>query len=149
MAEGYWWCSNCHEEVHRFHVKHAELHEDCGHPVAWITPTVRPEQDLLRMFQVVEQLKKQISEIHDLALTTIARKNYATDGSPEHAVRLVCRDFSILETEVEQLKSAERQAFIDGGIAGKDYEAKDGLSFGQYLQREFDKFKERSVGVNL
>lgn len=36
VAEGYWWCAECKEEVAGCRVTYQELHEDCGHPVVWI-----------------------------------------------------------------------------------------------------------------
>jgi hypothetical protein len=38
VADGYWWCQNCKNEIGAYHVTNQELHEDCGHPAEWITP---------------------------------------------------------------------------------------------------------------
>lgn len=39
--DGYWWCRECRCECSPKHVTFGECHEDCGHPVEWITPHQR------------------------------------------------------------------------------------------------------------
>jgi hypothetical protein len=36
IADNYWWCSNCHEEIDARNVTHQECHDACGHRVKWI-----------------------------------------------------------------------------------------------------------------
>jgi hypothetical protein len=38
MSQGYWYCSNCREEIGGYNGTYQELHDSCGHPVIWIEP---------------------------------------------------------------------------------------------------------------
>ena len=60
-TQGYWWCGNCREEANPRHVTHAELHENCGHPVAWIDPV---GADLVKQLRAeLDAAKKRIEKL--------------------------------------------------------------------------------------
>lgn len=48
MSEYYWWCPNCKQAIDPRCVTFEEYHEDCGHPVEWITAEASGLVDNLR-----------------------------------------------------------------------------------------------------
>jgi len=55
----YWWCSNCKEEVDGGRVTFEEMHDDCGHPVAWIEHSQEESNALIELRAVVEKLEAE------------------------------------------------------------------------------------------
>ena len=85
VADGYWWCQNCKNEIGAYHVTNQELHEDCGHPAEWITPvSALAQAEIARAERLVEAREEgRIAGLREAA--EIAIKEGWELGIPLHA----------------------------------------------------------------